>query len=111
MNLLYHIGYDMSIVIISDLFAVGYEDSPSLRKPKWKKKRRTMTGTLWFGTKYPMFTGRGSGKKTRNISRFYLGDVPVFADIEDVDSVHHLILDLREKARRESNSTTGSGPT
>lgn len=68
-------------------------------------------GTLWFGTKYPMFTGRGSGKKTRNMSRFYLGDVPVFADIDDVDSVYRLVWELREKARKESSSTAGNALT
>jgi hypothetical protein len=68
----------------------------------------TITGTLWFGQKYPVFTGRGSRKKTRNISRFHLGDVPVFADIDDVDSVYRLTWELREKARKESNSTAGS---
>jgi hypothetical protein len=75
------------------------------------EREGTMTGTLWFGTKYPIFTGRGSGKKTRNMSRFSLGDVPVFADIDDVDSVYRLVLDLKEKARKESNSTTDSAPT
>ena len=71
----------------------------------------TMTGTLWFGTKYPIFTGRGSGKKTRNMSRFYLGDVPVFADIDGVDSVYRVIIDLKEKARKESNSATDNALT
>jgi hypothetical protein len=91
----------------------------------WKRKTSSMyleaipsidregmlTGTLWFGPKYPMFTGRGSGKKTRNMSRFYLGDAPVFADIDDVDSVHRLILELREKTRKESNSAVGHALT
>jgi len=31
------------------------------------------------------------------MSRFSLGDVPVFADIADVDSVYRLILGLRTK--------------
>lgn len=52
-------------------------------------------GTLWFGTKYPVIVPRG--QKSRNMSRFSLGDVPVFADIADVDSVHRLIMDLRAK--------------
>ena len=71
----------------------------------------TTTGTLWFGTKYPMFTGRGSGKKTRNMSRFYLGDVPVFADIDDVDSIYRLVWELREKMRKESNSAAHNALT
>jgi len=54
-------------------------------------------GTLWFGTKYPVLAGRG--QRTRNWSRFNVGDVPVFADIDDVDSVYRLILDLSEKTR------------
>ncbi len=91
----------------------------------WKRKASSMyleaipsidregatTGTLWFGTKYPMFTGRGSGKKTRNMSRFYLGDVPVFADIDDVDSVYRLVWELREKMRKESNSAAHNALT
>ena len=40
------------------------------------------------------------------MSRFSLGNVPVFADIDDLDSVYRLITDLREKAR---NQTAVSG--
>jgi len=75
----------------------------------WKRKTSTMflqeipqieregasIGTLWFGTKYPVIVPRG--QKSRDMSRFSLGDVPVFADIADVDSVHRLIMDLRAK--------------
>ena len=75
----------------------------------WKKKTSTtflesipmieregaVTGTLWFGPKYPVVAAKG--RKTRDMSRFSIGDVPVFADIEDVDSVYRLIIDLREK--------------
>jgi hypothetical protein len=60
------------------------------------------TGTLWFGPKYPLLGGRGT--KKRSHSRFSLGDVPVFADITDVDSVYALIMDLRG---RESIRSTG----
>jgi hypothetical protein len=63
-----------------------------------------MTGTVWFGPKNPIIRGRGSGRRARNISHFYLGDVPVFADIDDVDSVYRVIWELREKARKESNA-------
>ena len=59
-------------------------------------------GTLWFGPKYPVFAGRG--KKSRDITRFSVGDVPVFADIDNVESVHRLILELREKTGRTSTS-------
>jgi hypothetical protein len=75
------------------------------------EREGTATGTLWFGTKYPIFTGRGSGKKTRSMSRFSLGEVPVFADIDDVDSVYRVIMDLREKARKESNSAMDNSLT
>ncbi len=81
---------------------------------KWKQKTITTyleaiptieregatTGTLWLGTKYPVITGRG--RTTRGMSRFTLGNVPVFADIDDLDSVYRLITDLREKARNQS---------
>jgi hypothetical protein len=67
----------------------------------------TMTGTLWFGPKYPIIVGRGSRKKTRSLSRFDVGDVPVFADIDDVESVYRLILNLREKLGKKSNSAAG----
>ena len=55
----------------------------------------SVTGTLWFGPKYPVFGGRG--QKRRSMSRFSIGDVPVFADIDDLDSVYRMVLDLREK--------------
>lgn len=57
----------------------------------------TVRGTLWLGPKYPVLAGRGSPK--RDMSRFSIGDVPVFADIDDVDSVHRLIMELRGKGR------------
>jgi hypothetical protein len=43
------------------------------------------TGTIWFGKKYPLLGGRG--QKKRSMSRFDMGDVPVFADVDDVDGV------------------------
>jgi len=59
------------------------------------------TGTLWFGQKSPVVAGRG--QKTRGWSRFRVGDIPVFADIDDMDSVYRLVVDLRERrARTES---------
>jgi len=54
------------------------------------------TGTIWFGPKYPLVGRRG--EKNRSMSRFSIGDTPVFADIDGVDSVHKLVLDLRAKA-------------
>jgi hypothetical protein len=67
-------------------------------------------GTLWFGPKCPLLGGRG--QKKRNMSRFTVGDVPVFADIEDVESVERLVMELRENARKESRSSNlnDSGP-
>jgi hypothetical protein len=59
------------------------------------EREGTATGTLWFGPKYPIIARRGQNK--RNMSRFSIGEVPVFADIGDVDSVYRLIMDLREK--------------
>jgi hypothetical protein len=53
-------------------------------------------GTLWFGPKYPVLGPRGQTK--RSTSRFSISDVPVFADIDDLDTVYHMVLDLREKA-------------
>jgi hypothetical protein len=40
----------------------------------------------------------GRGQKTRGTSRFSIGDVPVFADIDELDSVYRMVLDMREKA-------------
>ena len=68
----------------------------------------TMIGTLWFGNKYPVIAGRG--QKTRSMSRFSMDDVPVFADIDSVDDVKRLVQDLREKARKETNSKNDPGP-
>jgi hypothetical protein len=60
------------------------------------EREGTQVGTLWFGPKYPIVAGRGARK--RDMSRFAIGDVPVFADVDDVDSVYRLVLDLREKS-------------
>jgi hypothetical protein len=59
-------------------------------------------GTLWFGVKYPVFAPKR--RETRSMSRFSIGDVPVFADIEDVDAVHRLIIELREQTSPRSTS-------
>ncbi len=66
------------------------------------------TGTLWFGKKYPVIAGRG--QRTRSMSRFTVGDLPVFADIDEVDGVQRLVQELREQARKESNSVSQSDP-
>jgi hypothetical protein len=66
------------------------------------EKEGTVTGTLWFGPKYPLFGSRRVEK--RSMSRFGIGNVPVFADIEDVESVYRLVMDLREKRSSGSNS-------
>jgi hypothetical protein len=58
------------------------------------------TGTLWFGPKYPFIAGRR--QKTRGWSRFSVGDVPTFADVDDMDSVYRLIVDLREQVKKSS---------
>jgi hypothetical protein len=60
------------------------------------EREGTTTGTLWFGPKLPIMGGRG--QKTRGTSRFSIGDVPVFADIDELDSVYRMVLDMREKA-------------
>jgi hypothetical protein len=64
------------------------------------RQEGTDRGTLWFGPKLPILGGKGQRK--RNMSRFWMDDVPIFADIDDVESVRRLILDLRSKG--------GSGP-
>jgi hypothetical protein len=51
-------------------------------------------GTLWLGPKYPVLGPKGS--KTRSWSRFSIDDVPVFADIDDVDAVHRLLIELHD---------------
>jgi hypothetical protein len=59
------------------------------------QKEGSDTGTLWFGPKLPVLAGRNQRK--RDMSRFSVGDTPVFADIDDVDSVYRTVLDLREQ--------------
>jgi hypothetical protein len=77
--------------------------------PQIEKEGNT-TGTLWFGTKHPVVVPRG--RKSRNMSRFSLGDVPLFADIDDVDSIHRLIMDLRAKIiKRPASEAILSYPT
>lgn len=66
----------------------------------------SFTGTLWFGAKYPAIAG--TGRRTRGTrSRFYVGNVPVFADIDDADSVYRLILELSEKNRSRQGEPVG----
>jgi len=72
------------------------------------EREGTMTGTLWFGEKYPLIAGRG--QKKRSMSRFAVGGIPVFADIDDVDGVQRLVQELRENARKESNSASRNDP-
>jgi hypothetical protein len=62
-------------------------------------------GTLRFGTKFPVVAGRN--QRTRNWSRFNVGGVPVFADIDDAAYVYRLILDLSEKARSRQTEPAG----
>lgn len=65
-------------------------------------------GTIWLGEKLSLFGSRGSPK--RSMSRLDLGQrVPVLADINNGDSVYRLILELREKAGKQS-SQFDSGP-
>jgi hypothetical protein len=66
------------------------------------EREGSATGTLWFGTKYPVVASKG--RKSRDMSRFSVGDVPVFADIDGVDAVHRLIIELREQTRPGSTS-------
>lgn len=66
------------------------------------EREGTNTGTLWLGPKYPILGARGA--KTRSMSRFDMEDVVVFADIDDVDSVHRLLMELREEGRRAPDS-------
>jgi hypothetical protein len=57
-------------------------------------------GTIWLGTKQPIFGTRQSG--TSSWSRFSVGgSVPKLSDIDGVNSVYRLILDLREQARKQ----------
>jgi len=67
------------------------------------EREGTETGTLWFGPKYPVLAGRG--QKTRDLSRFSVGDVPVFADIANVESVYRLVVELRANSGKNSTFT------
>jgi len=66
------------------------------------EREGTVSGTLWFGPKYPVVAARG--RKTRNMSRFSVEDVTVFADIANVDAVCRLVMDLRGKVDKGSTS-------
>jgi len=69
--------------------AVYLEGIPAL------DKEGTGIGTIWFGQKYPIIAGRGH--RTRTWSRFDLSGVPIFADIDNVESVSRLVMDLKER--------------
>lgn len=64
------------------------------------EREGTTRGTIWFGAKYSPYSGRAP--RSRSTSHFAIGYIPVFADIDDVDSVYRLVTDLREKARKEA---------
>jgi len=72
------------------------------------EREGTARGTLWFGKKYPVIAGRH--QKTRSFSRFDVSDMPVFADIDDVDGVQRLVQELRENARKDLSSTNVNVP-
>jgi len=72
------------------------------------EREGTIRGTLWFGKKYPVIAGRG--QKKRSMSRFDVSDMPIFADIDDVDSVQRLVHELRENARKQPNSANANDP-
>ena len=72
------------------------------------EREGTMRGTIWFGKKYPIIAGRG--QKNRSMSRFDVGDIPVFADIDQVDGVERLVQELREQARKGSNPANRNEP-
>jgi hypothetical protein len=66
-------------------------------------------GTIWFGPKYPMIAGRG--QKSRGWSRFSVGEVVVFADVDDVRAIQRLILELRDAAEKDGRARSGgTGP-
>jgi hypothetical protein len=59
-------------------------------------------GTLWLGEKLSPFaySKRGLGKRT--MSRIEIGQwTPALIDIDNLNSVYRLILELREKARKQ----------
>jgi hypothetical protein len=60
------------------------------------------TGTLWFGQKYSIWAGRGQRNYNYSMSRFNLGAGPVFADIDDLESVYRIILDQKEQVSRRN---------
>jgi len=72
------------------------------------EREGAVTGTLWFGKKYPVVAGRH--QKTRSMSRFEMSDIPVFADINDVDGVQRLVQELREKVKKDSSSANVNVP-
>ena len=61
-------------------------------------------GTIWLGPKYPVIASRG--ERARNISRFSVGDVPVFADIDDVTAVQRQIVQLRKALLSSSQNAS-----
>ena len=59
-------------------------------------------GSLWFGPRLPVLAGRG--QPTQSMSRFSIGGVPVFADIDDLDTVVRLVTGQRDKVLHEMNA-------
>ena len=61
-------------------------------------------------TKFFVVSPKRLRQEERNMSRFAVGHIPVFADIDDVDRVQRLVQELREQVRKESNSRSFSDP-
>ena len=77
-------------------------DSTYLEAIPLIEKEGEGTGTLWFGPKLPAIAAGNQPK--RNPSRFVLGGVPVFADIDDLDTVVRVVTDERDRVLRDLNS-------
>lgn len=63
-----------------------------------KVQPELLSGESVYWAGMPLLGGRG--QKKRSMSRFDLGDVPVFADIDDVDGAQRLVQELREQIRK-----------
>jgi hypothetical protein len=100
----YYVVTDRRVLILQEgwthrkISATYLEEIPNI------EREGTATGTLWFGPKYPVIAGRG--QKKRGWSRFSVGNVPTFADLDDIDSVYRLMLELRGRVKKQT--TAGS---
>lgn len=60
------------------------------------QREGSLTGTIWLGSKPPLFTSRNQSRRSWSAVDVS-APVPALVDVADVDTIYRLLLDLRQK--------------